>query len=165
MRKYISGLALLLAAFASEAAAQYQTVITPPAGGVPIVAGGWYTAGTVFANGMAYPAGPVVEDVGSVAQASYSVPTVVGYPASFGSNYYYGGYPQSSYYGPGYSSFGLGIGFGTSGYGYNRGYAGYGFRSYPSNRGYGGYSNFGPGYGRGYSGNRGYGGGNGGRRR
>ncbi len=177
MRRYLGGLTLPMAGFASEATAQYQTVVTPPPGGVPVVAGGWYTAGTVFANGMAYPPGTPVQEAGAVTQATYAAPaaldafyyapTVAGYP-SFGATYSGGMYSRSSYYSPGYTSFGLGLGFGTGGYGYNRGYAGYGLGTYP---GYGGYSSFGTGYGGGYSGSRGYGGsrshggGSGGRRR
>lgn len=159
MRKYLSGLALLLAGFAPEADAQYQTVITPPSGGVPIVSGGYYTAGTVFANGMAYPPGMLAQEAGSVTQASYYTPQFNGYP-SVGSTHYGGVYPRNTYYSSGYSPFGLGYSFDSGRYGYNRGYTGYGFGNYPS---HGGYSSFGTGYG-GYSVNRGYGVGYGGSR-
>jgi hypothetical protein len=146
MRKYLSALVLLVAVFTCEANAQYQNVITPPHGGVPIVAGGWYTAGTVFSNGMAYMPGSQLQQV---AHTSYYVPSV-GYTHS------YANYPQSHYYGNGYSSFGFGYSFGT-GNGYSLGYSNYGRSAYPNNGGYyGSYSSFGPTYGRGYSGNRGY---------
>jgi hypothetical protein len=151
---YYSGLALLLAGFASEAVAQYQTVITPPSGGVPIVSGGYYTSGTVFANGMAYPPGMLVQKAGSIAQAFYYTPQFNGYP-SFGSTTDAGVYPRRTYYSSGYSPFGPGYGIGSGGYGYNRGYTAYVFGNYPR---YGGYSSFGRGYG-GYPGSRGYGGG------
>jgi hypothetical protein len=161
MRKYLCSLAILVAGFTSEAAAQYQTIITPSIGGVAIVSGGWYTAGTTFANGMAYAPGTLVQDPGTITRASYYAPMVTTYP-NYGNTYYGGVYPQRNYYNPGYSSFGLGLSFGNGGYGgYNRSYLNYG-----------GYNNFGTsygwgnrGYGGGYSGNRGYSGGYGGRRR
>jgi hypothetical protein len=161
MRKYLSGLAFLLAGFASQASAQYQTIITPPPGGVPIVSGGWYTVGTVFSNGVAYPYGTPVQEVSSVAQASYYTPQFNSYP-SYSTAHSGSVYRQGTYYTPGYSSFGLGYSFGTGGY--NRGYTGNSFSTYP---GYGGFSSFGTGYGGGNSGNRGYRGnrGYGGRRR
>ena len=138
MLKYLGGLAFLMAGFASVANAQYRTVITPPPGGVPIISGGMYTAGTQFANGMAYPPGTIVTEAGSVTQAAYAAPVYM-------DGSYYGMYPQGTYYNPGYASFGLS--FGTGAYGY-----------YPGYSGYGGYTCFGNGYGRGYYGHRAYGG-------
>lgn len=175
MRKYLSGLALLLAAFTTQANAQCHNIITAPHGGVPIVNGGWYSAGTVFANGTAYPAGTTVSESGQVTLAAYN-PTVVGNQSYGTTTSYYNTYPQSSYYSPGYSTIGLGLNIGNGGYyGNNGGYYGNGWGGYNGfgngwggyngyGNGYGGYSNFGGGYGGyrggysgGYSSGRGFG--------
>lgn len=107
MRIALSCSALLLGLAATAGA---QTVITPPAAGAPIVSGGAYVYGTVFANGMAYPPGTVppataatnggVIQAGAISTApgvTYTVPSTSYYIPSSGYTY-----PTQSYvyYGP-----------------------------------------------------------------
>lgn len=157
MKFRLSGLALLLSSLA--AVAQSQPVITPPPEGVAITPGGWYVAGTTFANGMAYPPGvapPVQAPTAAQAQppvASYPTqPEIVyqTYSPSYGGGvyagtaYYGGGYYRYPSYGYGGLSVGIDIGSYYGGYGGFGGYYGGGFY-----RGYGGYSG-GHGYGSGH---------------
>lgn len=154
MRKIILSVSLALI---GTATARAQTVITPPSGGVAIVAGGHYAAGTVFSNGMAYPAGTAVQanavvtpGIQYVTPAGYSYtygPTTGGYvyqttyPNSYsryGTSYYPNSWSANYYYpnvwsGNAWGWNGVGNSSWSNGY-YNPGY-GYGPRSW-ANRGY-----------------------------
>lgn len=67
-------IALLITGAMSVAVAQAQSPIAPPQGGIAVVSGGWYAAGTTFANGMAYPPGANVPDGNMILQTSYDMP-------------------------------------------------------------------------------------------
>jgi hypothetical protein len=86
--------AALVAAFASAATAQTPKLVTPTRDGVAVQADAWYPAGTVFANGMAYPAGTALPGTSGVipAGAFTQMPGTV--PPQPGQPTYPGQYPQ-----------------------------------------------------------------------
>lgn len=92
---------LLMTSTASIAFAQSQSEnpIMPPQGGIPIISGGYYAAGTQFANGMAYPPGSTIPNTNMIIRTLYQMPMANPYQSNKTTyNHDYGILPQREDY-------------------------------------------------------------------